>query len=359
MGRIRPFVKDDIPRVAELSMKLFPLSAGLSVHTQRSSFDEICFRNPWYDETMPSLVYEEDPGKIIGFVAVVPRRMAINGRTVRVAVSQHLMVEPGSRSTLAGLELVRAFLNGSQDLSVADLAGDVSRKLWERLGGATSLLHSIQWRRPLRPFSFLNSHLRKRTLFAAGSYVLAPFCSIGDAIAARLPKSPLRQTAPELAEEDAEVDTLLACFPEFWGDQMLRPAYDERSLRWLFDALTAEKRFGELKKILLRDDKKRIAGWYIYWLKRGGTSEVLQIGARESSASDVLRSLFSHAWRHGSNEVAGRIEPRFMREFSRSFCILIPGKYWMLVHAKDPELIRLIERGDAFLSRLEGDLWLL
>src|SRR5438046_196924 len=42
-------------------------------------FERIFFQNPWVDADLPSLVYEDETGRVGGFVGVVPRRMLFLG----------------------------------------------------------------------------------------------------------------------------------------------------------------------------------------------------------------------------------------------------------------------------------------
>lgn len=128
MGPIRPFVKGDIPSVVDLYERVSRRSDRTVSPSLRAYFTEVYFHTPWHDEALPSLVYQENTGKIVGFLGVMPRRMSMHSRPVRVALGAQLMVEPGSRTTLAGLQLTETFLCGSQDLSLIDGATDYSRQ---------------------------------------------------------------------------------------------------------------------------------------------------------------------------------------------------------------------------------------
>src|SRR5439155_8853483 len=142
----------------------------------RTYFTDIFLSHPWYDAALPSLVYEHDDGRVLGFLGVVPRRMWLGDRPVRAAVGSQFIVEPSRRSTLAAVKLLKAFLSGPQDLPIADEANDVSRKLWERLGGAAALLYSMYWLRPLRPSRFVMHRLGRRGVSTAVARASTPFC---------------------------------------------------------------------------------------------------------------------------------------------------------------------------------------
>ena len=73
---IRPFVLGDIPRVAELHESVLAASSHLSMENRRRYLGRVFLENPWYDDTLPSLVAEEEHGRIVGFLGVLPRRMS-------------------------------------------------------------------------------------------------------------------------------------------------------------------------------------------------------------------------------------------------------------------------------------------
>src|SRR5262249_12309872 len=202
MNSVRSFTKNDIPQVVKLFQKVFfnngqtaPSSSKLDAY-----FEEMFFHTPWTEkgtergaeegtnggdkEEIPSLVCETGGGAIIGFIGIIPRRMLLHGRPIRAATSMHFMVEPGSRSTLAGVQLLKTFFSGPQDLSLTDSAGAVGSKIWEGLGGATALAYSINWTRLLRPSRYVSLLLaRKNRLLRFFARLLSPLCPIVDAMA--------------------------------------------------------------------------------------------------------------------------------------------------------------------------------
>ena len=94
-ARIRPFASDDVDQVARLHHSLYRCSEEYSRDVDlayASFFHDVYLGNPWYEEQLSSLVYEEADGKITGFLGVMPRSMRIDGRPVRAAVSSMFMV---------------------------------------------------------------------------------------------------------------------------------------------------------------------------------------------------------------------------------------------------------------------------
>src|SRR5438093_9236556 len=84
-GRVRPMTEDDLPEVVGLYERVFRRGAAGSARPVGEYLREILFRNPWRDETLPSLVYEEAPGRIAGSLGVMPRDMILQGRPIRAA----------------------------------------------------------------------------------------------------------------------------------------------------------------------------------------------------------------------------------------------------------------------------------
>ena len=355
---IRPFTEDDIAQVADLNWKVLRGGHGAAPPELRSYFRELFFHNPWSDGDLPSLVYQDRSGKIIGFLGVVPRRMSVQGRSIQVAFGSNFVVHPDSRSTLAGLHLVKRFMSGKQDLSMGDSVNDPSRKVWTGLGGSLAWLYSLHWSRPLRPSRYavyVFSRLKPNRLSAFLSVAARPFCGVLDGIAVRMPRSPLLQSTTTISAQELDVEALLGCLSTFSGSYSLRPEYDKRSLSWLLDFMGRMKARGDLRKLVLRDEEQEVVGWYVYYIKQGGISEVVQVGAAKNSTSKVLDHLFYDAWRHGAIGLHGRLEPRLMQVLADKHCFFYRRGAWMQVHSRKSGLLQLIHSGDAFLTRLEGE----
>ncbi len=360
MGFIRRFIEEDIPPVAALFHKLYladdSARAESSLRHTGEVFNEIFFRNPWLDENLPSLVYEAEDGAITGFIGVTPRRMTIKGRAILAAVSAHLMLDPDRRADLAGLRLLQKFLSGPQDLSIADFANDLGRKIWDGIGGRMSYIHSLQWVKLLRPSArALSLAAGKLPVLLRLSPIERPLGRLFDAMLTRIAPRHFRFAPSDLIPQALDDETLLECVSQFSAFYSLCPEYDERSLPWLIRRAERMTLRGELRKVALRDNSDAIAGWYLYYLKAGGSSEVLQMCARKGYASAVLDHLFHNAWSNGSELIAGRLEPQLLPTLSGRGCYLNCGPPWVMIHAHDPEILQAFDRGDVFLSKLDGE----
>ncbi|MCI0336809.1 MAG: hypothetical protein L0226_04490 [Acidobacteria bacterium] len=369
MKPIRAFTKDDIPQVVDMFRRLLldedPSRRALPMTVLPEYFEQIFFHNPWYDDTLPSLVYQAESGKIIGFLGVVQRPMTLGDRPIRVAISFHFMVEPESRSSMAGVKLLKAFFSGPQDLSLTDGSGDKGRRVWEGVGGTTALLYSQRWIRILRPtqeaVNLLSKHswLGKYKVLSPITQTLSALSGIADSAVMGVLPNYFPTLDSDNLEEELDIETFLTHLPDFSKTEALRPVYDKYSLSWLLEQAAQIKLYGSFKKVLVRNARCEVIGWYIYYLNPGELSWVLQFAARKESVSVILDHLFCHARLHGAVAVTGRLYPRYMQELSDKHCFFSRIGGWVLIHSNDNELIHVIQRGDAFLTGLEGEWCLL
>src|SRR5258708_1771912 len=241
MGRIRAFVQDDIPTVAEVNWRVLQGQRGPHPPSLEEYLRQLFFQNPWFDSSIGSLVYEQGQ-RVIGFLGIVPRPMSVNGKCIQAAFGSGLVVHPESRWALAGLQLLAAFIDGKQ---------------------------SVATRIPLRRF---------------------------------------RRPPSGAMEEELEIDTLLhSCLPGCSADYSLRPEYNRESLGWLLDFMSRMKAYGNLRKVALRDATNEIIGWFIYYVKRGGIADVVQVGATKAHMKTVFDHLLCDAWNHGTIGLHGRL----------------------------------------------------
>lgn len=367
MSRIRSFAKADIPQVTDLYREVFlnggssaGLTAEATTNALQSYFNDIFFHNPWSDDDLHSLVYETEDGKITGFLGIIPRRMSLRGRPIRVALSMHFMVEPGRRSSLAGVQLLKALLSGPQDLALTDGAGEVGRKVWEGLGGSAAPVYGLNWTRVLQPSQYAlhlvgQQQAGHRPWLSSLLNAFQPVGRIADALASRFLPRHFHLSATSLTEEELTNDKLLECINRFSANDALRPEYDEHSLPWLLKNAERLGQRSKLQSVLLRNGAGEIVGWFLYYLNPAGLSDVLQVAARRGATSEVLDHLFHHAQRLGAWAITGRLEPKLMPELTDKHCYLRCNGPWVLVHSREPDLLHVINQGQAFLSRLEGD----
>jgi len=184
-----------------------------------------------------------------------------------------------------------------------------------------------------------------------------PLFAVLDAVATRMRRSPFRPTTPTSGEE-LTVDAIVDYAPQFIPGAALRPDYDRGSLKWLLDLAEQKVSSGDLRKVLVRNADHEVVGWYLYYLKRGGDSDVLQIAGRHDGLGPVLEHLFSNAWRGGAVAVSGRLEPRFFDDLRARHCLFHGRGSPVLVHSRRRELVDAVRCGDAVVTRLDGEWWM-
>jgi len=317
-GFIRPFRREDIPGVVTLRRHAFRHSERDTPSDLADYFDALFFGSPWCDPAFPSWVFEDERGAVGGFVGVLPRPMIWKGRPILAAVATQLMVAPGMSAPI-GLTLAKAFFSGAQDLSIADSANDVARRLWLSMGGIASPGRRTSWQR----------RLGSRAVPLVGTY-----------------------TATLNPAE------LLPCMMDVLRSYRLSPAYDLRSLAWLLRVASAKKQFGRLCGGVVRDFKGSAVGWLLFY---AGTArrraEVLQMGSIPGGRGLVLEHTIWQAKSQGARVLGGRSEPSFRSALAAAECKFTASGPWFLMKAADPDLLADLEPGrdDTFLSRLDGE----
>jgi GNAT superfamily N-acetyltransferase len=347
---VRRFLEDDIPLVADLHRRVFGNanatgSAGAWLSYRR--FFEDAFLSV-AQNGVASLLHQEDNGAVTGFLGVHPRRLVFEDWPISMAICSHVAVDPTRRGQQIGQRMLMRCLSGPQDLSFIDEGNDSMRRLWERCGGRTALLHSIHWVRPLQRMSAAPLIAQRATPLSA------PVTSMAADFLERIASSPLTVT-PQGTREELHEQTLATRFTEFTGDRSLRPHYTDALASWIMRRASTRHTGGPLRKVLIRDDDHQIAGWYLFYANRGGIGEVLQIAARKDSIGRVLDHLIDDASQCGVTALSGRLDPVFAGEMSDRGCLFYRRGHWTLIHSRRPELLSAIERGDAFISRLEGE----
>ncbi len=358
MTRVRPFARPDIPAVVALHERVFGSVPTFPAAERAENFDEVFFQNPWRDDALSSLVSVSEHDTIVGFLGVVPSRMSFEGSPIRVAISTQLMVEPAGASVYSAVQLLKTFFAGPHDLALADGANDRARALAERLGAEASPLYGLHWTRPLRPSRHYLDLFRKQRWLAPALAPLMPLSAAADAVAARVRPNRFHRAVEGTTRARLDTEVMLRGLPRFSRRCALRPAFDREALDWRLRLAARKQRHGALRGQAVRDPGGDVVGWYLYYASPDGMSDVLQIAAEDDAMRAVLDHLFADAWSHGSVAISGRLEPRFMKALSLKHCSFHALGPHFLLHSPRPAIRAAIQRGDASLSRLDGEWWM-
>jgi len=354
MGSVRPITEEDVPAVLNLHQRVLGKSGGQSGAARREkAFRELYICSPMQNSLIRPLVYQERDGRIAGFLGVLMRPLSYKGKTFQCAVSAHFCVDPASRG-FAGAQLLTAYMEGPQDLSIADEANDTTRKLWHWFGGDVVLLRSLSWTLPLRPFRLGLQFTAKRAPNVARALpLLRPLASMAEGLTSWSHAS-LRAPAAGLIGEPLDAETMLQCQAEFRDAGTLQPCYTAESLKWILDRVASHPSKGPLRKVLVRGPEGRVAGWYLYCVRKGEIGQVLQVISRPQDTGAVLQHLAHDASTQGAIAVTGALDANLYQAVLNRLSF-IRHNCWMLVHSKHHELLDAFHQGKAQLTRLEGE----
>lgn len=364
MSAIRPLRPEDLPDIVALHRRAFGGETGGGSDRNGNEMEPsrclndflraVLLEHPWMDPDLPSLVYENGSG-IAGFLGIMPRPMRFDDTPVRAAVSHNFMVDRHARAPAAALQLSRAAFELPLDVLLAD-GNDASRKIWERGGGRTSVAGSLRWRKLLSPVSYgLSRVAGGRFAGKLPGAVAAPLDRLARRCAPRLLDLPPRTTGGNALGPGC----LQECLEKAAARRRVEPLYDRAALEWLLKQLQRRRPPTRLRGRVVTDAHGDKLGWYLYYARPGGIAEVVQMGAcHPRDTGRVLSDLFHDARDAGAAGVSGQVDPPLLHELTAAGCLLDGGKSWLLVHATRPDLGAAIERGEAFLTRLECEGWI-
>jgi len=352
-GRIRPFRHEDATEVANLCLRVFWRSQAPAPPALASCFTEVFLEHPWFDPELPSRVYIAADGAIRGFAGALPLHMSYRGRPIRAVVASSIMVEDAKTDPLAGARLLRAFLQGPQDLSISENATDVTRRMWLPFGARTVPLRGLEWMRILRPAGFA-AHLVTRRAWPM-RLLLAPGRLL-DPVLVRLVRRPAPVPAPEVSGVDVAPEELAGIILAALQDYALRPEFDAATLRWMLLQAARKERYGSPLARIVSGRGGRPIGGYLGHFRPHGVLRVMQVFTARAHAEAVVDELLSHAWRLGAVAVTGRNQPELMGILQLRHCLFRHGGF-TLVHSRSPELLDAVARSEAILNGLVGEAW--
>lgn len=349
---------DDIDAVVSLSQKYFPRSQESSIHELKKRTTELYFKNGKLLPNVSPLVSRSADGRINGFLGVITKPFRFQNRIITMANCHHLMATEEARKQLMPLRLLQRFLAGPQDISFSDGSSESTRQLWKRLGGEAVSGESIYYKVPLRPASFAANHFLKQYQNRLCDSIR--FLAYGtDSIAGRMriPRFYREKTHTHFIPLSTEVMDVM--MEEMEPNYLLFPQYDTSDIERLFQLLNGETRYGTLHKAALFDPNDQPIGWFIYYAQKRGVCEVIQAVSVPGKETELFNSLAWHAFSMGGVELSGRLMSSQLQTLFTTEAISLPARMWTLMKSDDVELKHAIQSGKAFMTRLEGDLWVL
>jgi Acetyltransferase (GNAT) domain len=354
VNTIHPLEKNDLPEIAAL-FELVMRSGSRTPPRQLAEYFGRILEHPWADPEIPSLVYVDQTGRIVGFIGSHVRRLRFHGQPIRVGVTGQFISHPDARNRAVGALLLRRYFAGPQDMTMTSAVGDAAR-IWKALGGQVAYLGSIRWIR-IFDLAATAGYALERSGKARWKPVASPVFSAVQALANRLPAVSLRVPRPTTRAEDLTAEALLELLPSVSSQLRMYPDYDTQFLEWLFREMIEVRSRGDLVKRLIVGANGGPVGWYVAYLQPGGVSQVMQIGAKERDVETVLDHLFHDAQRRGVALLFGQLEPLVFEPLTRRRCLLHPGGN-LLIHSRHHELLDAVLTGQAMISRMDGEGWM-
>lgn len=349
---------EDIDAVVALSRTYFPRSEESSFDTLKKRTTQLYFKNGKLLPNVSPLVSRSKNGNVNGFLGVITNSFRYQDRIIKVANCHHLMATEKARKQLIPVRLLQQLLAGPQDIFFSDGSADSTRELWKRLGGEPVNGESMYYKVPLRPASFATHHFLKKYQNRTGDS-LRFLASLTDSIAGKMhiPHFYRSKTGNSSIPLSAEVmEVLLEKIAPFYP---LFPQYELSDIRRLFWLLEGETRYGTLQKAALFDSDNQPIGWFIYYAEKKGICEVIQAVSIPGKETELFEYLTWHAFSKGGVELSGRLMPSQLKTAFTTKAASVPARMWTLMKSDDMELKHIIQSGNAFMTRLEGDLWVL
>lgn len=355
-GMIRELTHDDLPRLGELHARGSTPSATqrqLGERVYGELFPKLCLDLPWADGRFPSLLSEDRDGRTNGVLSVMNRAFLLHEEPIDAAVSFELFVDPLARGSLCGVQLLKQFLNGEQDLSLADVANEKTRQIWSRLGGRVLSVYGLNWMAVLEPCRFATSLALKESLLGK---LARPVARVVD------------RAARKFGTTDAEVDIagptgepltrshMAELADEMMAQHDVRPVYTDAGVDWLWNRFNfVAPGAGPSRQTLVRDASGKPLGWYIYQWKPGLVARVSQIVARQNAEPKVVAHLMQTLQRCGAPGAIGRVQPELLQTLQDAGCLFRRRSRNVLVHSRREDILNAFDAGKAFLSMLDGE----
>lgn len=353
---IRALTTADLPRLTELHSRgteLAPDQQRRSQLAYEQLFPLLYEDHPWQDSRFPSLVAEDRSGQLTGVLGVMNRPFLLNGTEITAAISAELFVDPSSRSSLAGIQLLKQFLNGPQQLSIADVANNSTRQLWTRLGGRVMSTYGLSWMTVLSPCRFgLAMGAGRSPLVRLAS----PLARLGDTLGRRFFPTEVDLRVAQLQSEPLTPHSFARLLPEMLGHHALHPVVSEDAAEWLWNRFNFVSRgAGPSRQTLVLSRNGEPLGWHVYQWKPGRVARVSQLVARPDAQGEVFGHLVRTLRQSNIPGAIGRLQPEFLEVLSDAGCLFRRRSRRVLVHSKDADVLGAFESSKAFLSLLDGE----
>ena len=360
MGGVRPLTPDDHARLAELHLAAFGHFGNTPEEIEQGYLTKI-------DAVMPDVVADgvaspalgfEHDGEVVGFVLVSSRPVQFRDRRVWLATTSHLAVDPAARSSLAAVHLMRAVVDGPQDLTYVDRSNGASRLTMRAAGFEAMPNYSLRWKRSLRPAVAFSQRVGGRV--GRGADLVE---SIGRRVERLLPGAVKHRMAAELPDRPPAVttgpltiDDVVECGSVLMSAYDLHPIFDDRSVverEW--DHLARARPNSVIVQQAFRSRRGDLVGWYFADIANDGYADVFQFVARPEHRHAALIAMLHDLNGHGVVDLSGDAPLDLLFDLEGLGCELTTDLATTSVHSSDPEILDAFRANRVWLSALEGE----
>ncbi len=358
MGGVRELNIDDGPALAQLHLEVFG-RGGATEDQVRQAYSppllSMILDHQYADHAAPSMVFE-DQGDVVGFVLNICRPVMLDGERIWVATTSHLAVRDGSRSSLAGIHLLRAITDGPQDATYIDRSNSSGRKAAEAAGFVPFPAYSLRWTRRMQPAAELSKRLARK----AGAPSLRRIEPLVDTVMPALVRNRLSPELPErpagLTSRELTIENVVEVGSSLLWSADLHPVFDDGvHLKHEWDLLERTYPNCDLLRRGLFSKRGDLVAWYIVLLRTDDRAEVVQFVANKA----VQRMAFIHLLHDIADtehiSAAGRLPPNLFYDVEGLGCVVTTNSATVAVHAKNPRVLETFRQGRSWLTSMEGE----
>lgn len=345
VGAVRAFRREDLPAITRLFDLCYFHGSGAHRPPLEAFLADVFFDAPCQAKSsLSSWVYEDESGRIGGFLGTHPRAFVYNGRPVSAAVCGQLMVHPDLRGRGVAHDLCRPFWDGPQMFSFSGTARRTPT-IHLRLGAHRLAFHGLAWRKVLRPG-------REWIARIARSPRLGSFGRVVHAVARglRAPQRSCQADSPDLLA----VEIVHQCA---FRAARLFPAFDIDDLDWRLRTVMAADPAGTFARVVYYSDNP--IGWYVWRLDDAGHGTVLEMLSAAGHHVVVARDLFRQARCAGAGSIRG-----LCSDVAEAIAVQQAGASISyhhtsyLIHSRNADLLHLFLDAPPRLSVFDGEGWL-
>lgn len=362
MSAIRTFEERDLQIVTDMMYRILRGGRGSAPASLQGYMRSFYLEAPDYESELRSLVHVNDAGNVTGFIGAHALPMIHQGRHLLAAVSSSLMVEKGNHDPMAGARLMKAFVNGPQDLSFSETSNHTSTQMWTRLRAVPMPQYSLDWVRIIRPSSFVVGMASKRIGLAG---IFRPVASAVDSFyRKRLPAGQVQWASTPagglslsgMRVSEIGWDSFTKLLEPLTAHFGIRPRWAEMPLDHMLQNAACKPDQGNLVLASVTAPNGAPVGAFAYYPQKGSIARVMQVLARPGQEGAVIDCLTDHAASCGVAALRGRSQPALMTAMLTRRIAFLPATN-TIVHSRDPVLLEAMLGGQAFLNGLAGEEW--